>query len=138
MTVYFRSSALVITERLIRVRVRRGWRVWVISDLRDFGTCRRPSSTPRRSWLLGGPALVLVLAASRLEARLLPIGVLLLAVACIWYAADRRAARRRASSQLWAVRGGMSVLVFERPNREFDAACRALRRVLQCLDDRQS
>jgi len=138
MTVYFRSPALVITERLIRVRVPLGWQVWVISDLRDFGICRRPSPATRRSWLLGGSALVLAVLTVRPHPRLLPIALLLLVAACVWYVIDRRAARRRASSQLWATRRGASIMVFERPDREFDAACRALRRVLQTMQDGHS
>jgi hypothetical protein len=129
-TVYFRSPDLVITERLIRVRVPCGWQVWVIADLRDFGVVRRDPSADRRSWGLGGPALVLMFVAGRQGVWLLLAAVLVLAAAAAWYAADCRSARRRASSQLWASRRGAAVLVFERPAGEFDAACRALRRVL--------
>jgi hypothetical protein len=135
MTVYFRSADMVITEQLIRVRIPRGWQVWVIADLHDFRACHRPAAADRRSWCLGGPALVLVVAASRLGGWLLPIAVLLVATACAWYATDRRAARRRARSQLWAVRWGVSVLVFECPDHEFDAARRALVRVFERVED---
>jgi len=121
----------MITEQLISVRVPRGWQVWVIADLQDFHACRHRAAADRRSWCLGGPALVLVLATSHLGGWLLPSGVLLLAAACVWYAADCRVARRRACAQLWAVLWGVSVLVFELPNRDFDAACRALRRVFE-------
>lgn len=138
MTVYFRSAGLVITEQLIRVRVPGGWQVWVIADLHDFRACRRPAAADRRSWGLGGPALVLVIVASPLGGWLLPIAVLLFAAACAWYGADCRTARRRARSQLWAIRWGASVLVFERPDREFDAARRALVRVLERVEDGRS
>jgi len=125
----------MITEQVIRVRVPRGWQVWPIADLRDFRACRLSAPAGRRSWCLGGPVLVLVLGGvtSPLGGWLLPVTVLLFAAACAWYAADRRAARRRASSQLWATSWGVSVLVFELPNRDFDAACRALRRVFERL-----
>jgi hypothetical protein len=135
MTVYFRSASLVITGRLIRVRIPHGWQVWVITDLHEYRAYRIATPAGRRSWCLGGPALVLVVVTSPLGGWLLPIGVLLFASACAWYAADCRAARRRACSQLWAMRWGVSVLVFERPNREFDAAWRALRRVLERRGD---
>jgi len=135
MTVYFRSAGLVINERLIRVRIPRGWQVWVITDLRDFRAYRLSSAAGRRSWCVGGPALVLVVVTSRLGGWLLPIAVLLFAAACAWYVADCRAAKRRACSQLWAMRRGVSVLVFELPNQQFDAASRALRRVLERHED---
>lgn len=135
MTVYFRSVGLVITEKLIRVRIPQGWQVWVIADLRDFRQVRREPSADRRSWSLGGPALVLVFVAGPRGGWFLLGSVLLFLAACAWYAADRRAARQRASAQLWATRRGVAVLLFERPNHEFDAACRGLRRVLERLDD---
>ena len=135
MTVYFRSADLVITEKLIKARVRCGWQVWVIADLRDFGVVRRDPVADRRSWGLGGPALVLVFVAGRHGGWSLLAAATLLAAAVAWYAADCRSARRRASSQLWASRWGAAVLVFERPNGEFDAACRALCRVLDRRED---
>ncbi|MFI5895504.1 DUF6232 family protein [Actinoplanes sp. NPDC051513] len=135
MTVYFRSADLVITEKLIRVRVPYGWQVWVVADLRDFGQVRHEPPADRRSWGLGAPALVLVFVAWPVGGWVLPAAVLLLVAACVWYAADCRDARRRASSQLWASHRARAVMVFERPDREFDAACRALRRVLDRLED---
>jgi hypothetical protein len=135
-TVFYRSVDLVITEKLIRARVPRGWQVWVIADLRDFRLVRREPSADRRSWALGGPALVLVFVAGPRGGWFLLGSVLLFLAACAWYAADCSAARRLASAQLWATRRGVSVLVFERPNREFDAACRGLRRVLERIEDR--
>jgi hypothetical protein len=138
LTVYFRSAGLVITERLIRVRIPGGWQVWVIADLHDFRAYRLSSAADRRSWALGGPALVLVLLSSRLGGWLLLTAVLLFAAACAWYAADCRAARRRACSRLCAVRRGVWVLLFQLPNQEFDAACRGLRRVLERLADGHS
>jgi hypothetical protein len=134
MTIYFRSAGLLITEQLIRVRIPYGWQAWVITDLSNVRAHRLSSAADRRSWLVGGPALVLVVVASPLGGWLLPIAVLLFGAACAWYAADCRAAHRRACSQLWAMHWGVSVLVFQRPNREFDAACRALRRVLERLE----
>src|SRR5690349_24005415 len=89
MTVYFRSADLMITEQVIRVRVPRGWQVWPIADLQDFRACRLSAAAGRRSWCLGGPALLLVLVGvtSPLGGWLLPATVLLLAAACAWYAA---------------------------------------------------
>lgn len=135
MAVFYRSVDLVITEKLIRVRIPHGWQVWVVADLRDFRLVRRVPSADRRSWGLGGPALVLVFVAGARGGWFLLGPMLLFLVACVWYAADCRAARRRASGQLWATRSGVSVLIFERPNREFDAACRGLRRVLERIED---
>jgi hypothetical protein len=130
MTVYYRTPELVITHQLIKVRVPHGWQIWVIADLRGFGIARTEPSPDRRSWGLGSTALVSVFLASRLGGRLLLIVAALLMLAICWSVATARQARRRATSQLWAQRRGMPVLVFERPDREFDAACRALRRVL--------
>ena len=133
MTVYFRSAELMITEQAISVRDPRGWQVWTIADLQDFRVCHLAAAADRRSWCLGGPALVLVLAAGPLGGWFLPGGALLFATACAWYVADCRSARRRASAQLWATNWGTSVLVFELPKGDFDAACRALRRVFERL-----
>lgn len=135
MSVYFRSVNLVITEKLIRVRVPHGWQVWVIADLSDFGQVRLDAPADRRSWGLGAPALVLVFVTGRLGGWPLILAAVLLAVACCWYATDCSAARRRACAQLWATRQGVSVLIFERPNREFAAACRGLSRALHRLED---
>jgi hypothetical protein len=135
MTVYFRSPDVVITDQLIKVRVRNGWQIWVIGDLGGFGIARNGPSPDRRSWGLGWTALVSVFLTSRLGGRMLLIAVTLMVLACGWLLATSRRARRRASSQLWAHRRGVPVLVFERPNREFDAACRALRRVLDSRAD---
>ncbi|HEX5198513.1 MAG TPA: DUF6232 family protein [Actinoplanes sp.] len=135
MTVYFRSADLVITEKLIRVRVTGGWRIWVIADLRDFGQVRHEPPVDRRSWGLGAPALVLVFATSRLGGWSLSAAAGLLAAACLWYAIDCRRARRRATAQLWATRRGASVLIFERPEIQFAAACRGLCRALDRLED---
>jgi hypothetical protein len=135
MTVYFRSPELVITDRLIKVRVSNGWQVWVIAGLNDFGIVRNEPPADRRSWGLGWSALVGTVLVSRLGGWLLLLAALLMTLACGWFVAGYRQARQRASSQLWAWHRGVPVLVFELPNRDFGAACRALRRVLDRRED---
>jgi hypothetical protein len=135
MAIYFRSSVVVITDQLIKVRVPRGWRVWVISDLSDFGMVCPELPVAFRAWGLGWSALVVMVLASRLRGWLLGLAALLVALAGAWFVVSRRWAARRLTPQLWARRRGTAVFLFELPARDFDAACRALRRVLDRHDD---
>jgi hypothetical protein len=135
MTVYFRSKDLVITDQVIRFRIVKGWQICVIAGLSDFGIVRHHPPADRRSWGLGWSALPVTFLASRLGGWLLVVAALTLVVACAWFVADCRLARRRASAQLWARRQGSAVLLFELPSRDFEAACRALRRVLERQED---
>jgi hypothetical protein len=135
MAIYFRSPEVVITDRLIKVRIPQGWRVWVIGDLSGFGIVSRESPSVRLNWGLGWSALVVLVLASQLRGWLVVLVTFLLLLAGASFVVGRRRASQRARSQLWARRDGRLVLVFELRARDFHAACRALRRVLDRRDD---
>jgi hypothetical protein len=135
MAIYFRSSEVVITDRLIKVRVPQGWRVWVIADLGAFGVVSAESPSERRNWGLGWSALLMAVLASQLRGWLAVGATLLLVLTCGWLVIARHRAGQRVRSQLCARRDNRLVLVFELPLHDFNAACRALRRVLERRDD---
>ncbi len=135
MTVYFRSPRLVITERTIRVRIPGGWQVWVIDGLTGFGTARADAPVSRWNWGLGFSGVVGIVLAVQLRGWALVLPFVILLVIIGWYVLADHRIRRSATAQMWARRRGVPVLLYELPEREFDAAARALRRVLDRRDE---
>ncbi|WP_153040649.1 DUF6232 family protein [Actinoplanes sp. TFC3] len=143
MTVYYRGPDprrpdIIITHSLIKVRVRHGWQVWIISELDDFGITHTPPPTDRVMVAMGTSVVLLGLLAYRLR------GWALFAVAMVFIAgvaiamAEQRWTRSRQLSQLRASYHGTEIMVIELPHRDMPAACRGLIRALERQNDTQS
>jgi hypothetical protein len=137
LTVYFRSHRLVITDKLVKVRVDRGWQVWVIAELNGFSVQHDEPPWTTGMWALGSSAIVVGLLASQLGGWALPLALVVFGLAAIIAIIERRRAKARSCSQLRADYKGSGVVVFELPHSEFDAACRGLVRAIERREDTQ-
>lgn len=137
MTVYYRSPRLVITDRLVRVRITGGWQAWLIGELRDLGVVHEEPPWTTGMWALGSSAIVVGLLAAQLGGWALPLALAVFALAVIMAIIERRRAAARACSQLRARYRGAEVVVFELPRGEFGAACRGLVRAIERREDTQ-
>lgn len=142
MPVYYRGPdrrrpEVVITDRLVRVRLPGGWRVWSITGMRDLGVVHTGPGAGRAMWALGTSALLVGSVAFRLRGWSLIAAGAVFALAVVFSFLDLRHARARACSQLWATYRDTPVVVFELPERHFAAACRGLVRALDHLEDTQ-
>jgi hypothetical protein len=135
MTVYYRSHHVVITGKLVKVRVDRGWRAWVIAELNGFAVVHDDPPWTTGMWALGSSAIVVGLLVTRLGGWAVPLALVVFAVATAVAIIERRRARFRACSRLQADYKGTGVVVFELPRPEFDAACRGLIRALEQTED---
>jgi hypothetical protein len=138
LTVYFRNRSLVITDRLVKVRVDRGWRVWVIAELNDFAVQHDDPPWTTGMWALGSSAIVVGLLATQLGGWTLPLALAVFTVAAVVAIVERRRARARSCSELRALYKGNDVMVFELPRQEFEPACRGLIRALERREDANS
>ncbi|MEV7628194.1 DUF6232 family protein [Actinoplanes sp. NPDC089786] len=138
MTVYYRSRHVVITEKLVKVRVDHGWRLWVVAELRGCTVQHDDLPWTTGLWALGSSAIVVGLVATRLGGWALPLALIVFAVAVAVAIIERRRARARSCSELRATYKGQDVVVFELPRREFDAACRGLIRAIERREDAKS
>lgn len=138
MTVYYRSPDVIITDRLVKVRVSGGWRVWVIADLSGFGIVHAGPPPGSGMWAVGTSSILIGLLAIRLRGWALVGIVVAFGLALVLYAVERRRRRSVARSQLWATYRGVEIVVFELPEPAFRGACRALvRSVQQTRDTRE-
>ncbi len=128
---------VVITDRLIRVRMPGGWRVWAIAGMRDVGVVHTGPNASRSMWALGTSAILVGSVAFRLRGWSLAAAGVAFAVAVVFSFLELRRARARACSQLWATYRGRPTIVFELPQRHFAAAARGLVRALDQRDDMQ-
>jgi hypothetical protein len=138
MTVYYRSHRLVITNKLVKVRIDRGWQLWVVAELNGFSVIHKDPPWTTGMWGLGSSAIVVGLLATRLGGWTLPLAVVVLALAAALAIIERRRARVRMCSQLQANYKGAGVVVFELPRPEFDAACRGLVRAIERNEEAKS
>jgi hypothetical protein len=136
-TVYYRGSEVVVTHRLVRVRVAGGWRVWVLAELDELGVVHAGPPPGAGMWALGSSAVLVGLLAFRLHGWALLGALVVFALALVVAFVERRRARDRSRSQLWANYKGAEVVVFELPRGQFDAACRGLVRALERREDTQ-
>ncbi|WP_306212550.1 DUF6232 family protein [Actinoplanes sp. RD1] len=140
MTVYYRGPdprrpQLVITGRLVKVRVPGGWRVWVISELHDLGVVHRRPGHERIMSAAGGSVILVALAARHLHGWPVLAVVVILLLSLVIAAAEHRSTRRRAPAQLCASYRGAEVVVVELPRRDLDMACRGLIRAIEHRQD---
>ncbi|WP_305784283.1 DUF6232 family protein [Symbioplanes lichenis] len=140
MTVYYRGPdprrpELVITGRLVKVRVPGGWRVWLISELHDLGVVRRRPGHERIMSATGGTVILVALAARHLHGWPVLAVVVVLLISLAIAAAEHRAHRRRVPAQLRASYRGTDVVVAELPRRDLEAACRGLIRAIEHRQD---
>ncbi|MFG1604349.1 DUF6232 family protein [Actinoplanes sp. NPDC049265] len=138
MTVYYRSRRVVITEKLVKVRIDRGWQLWVIAELNGFSVVHDDPPWTTGMWALGSSAIVVGLLATQLGGWALPLALVVFALATAVAIIERRRARASSCSQLQAGYKGTGVVVFELPRPEFDAACRGLIRAIERNEDAKS
>jgi hypothetical protein len=134
-TVYYRGPGVVVTHKLVRVRVSGGWQVWVVGELRDLGVVHAGPPPAAGMWALGSSAVLVGLLAFQLRGWAVPVAAVVFAVAMVVAYWERRRARNRSRSQLWATYKGAEVVVFELPRAQFEAACRGLVRALDHRED---
>lgn len=135
MPVYYRGPdprrpEVVITGRLIRVRVPGGWRVWAIAGMRDIGVVHTGADADRAVWVLGTSAILVGSVALRLRGWSLVAAGVVFVLAVLFSFLELRRTRARACSQLWVTYRSLPTVVFELPERHFAAACRGLVRAL--------
>ena len=135
MTVFYRGPEVVVTHRLVRVRVAGGWRVWVLSELRELGVVHTGPPPAAGMWALGSSAVLVGLLAVRLRGWVAPVAVVVFAVALVVAYWERRRARDRSRSQLWATYCGAEVVIFELPRERFEGAVRGLVKALELRDE---
>ena len=135
MTVFYRGPGLVVTHKLVRVQLSGGWRVWVVGELRDLGVVHAGPPPSAGMWALGSSAVLVALLTFRLHGWAVPVSLVVFGAARVVAYWERRRARNRSCSQLWATYKGAEVVVFELPRAQFDAACRGLVRALDHRDD---
>ena len=133
-TVFYRGPEVVVTHKLVRVRVAGGWRVWVLAELRDLGVVHTGPPPVAGMWALGSSAVLVELLAFRLKGWVLPVALVMFAVALVVAYWERRRARDRSRSQLWATYRDHEVVVFELRRDQFEAAVRGLVRALDQRD----
>jgi drug/metabolite transporter superfamily protein YnfA len=142
MPVYYRGPDgrrpdVVITDRLVRVRVPGGWRVWAIAEMRDIGVAHSGPDSGRAVWALGTSAILIATVAHRLRGWSLAAAGAVFVIAVMAFLVERRRSRERTHSELWVTWRGAPVVVFALPQRHFRAACRGLIRALDHREDVQ-
>ncbi len=130
-----RRPEVVITDRLVRVRIPGGWQVWAITAMRDIGVVHTGPGAGRAVWALGTSVILIGSVTFRLRGWSLVAAGAVFVIAVVLSLADMRRRRERACSQLWATYRSMPVVIFELPERHFRAACRGLVRALDHRED---
>jgi len=131
-TDFYRSPDVVITHDRIRVKRSGGWQVWVLAELDDWGVVHQGLPPATGMWALGSSAVLVGLLAYPLEGWVVPVAAVVFAVALVVAYWERRRARDRSRSQLWArYKGTVETVVFELPRSQFDAAVRGLVKALE-------
>ncbi|MEV6492867.1 DUF6232 family protein [Actinoplanes sp. NPDC051633] len=126
----------MITHDRIRVRRSGGWQVWVLADLDGWGVMHQALPPATGMWSLGSSAVLVGLLAFQMRGWVVPVAIVLFAVALMVAYWERRRARSRSCSQLWAsYKGGDEVVIFELPRSQFETAVRGLVRALQQRPD---
>jgi hypothetical protein len=134
-TDYYRSRDVVITHDRIRVRISGGWQVWILSDLDDLGMVHEGLPPATGVWAVGTSAVLVTVLAFQWGGWAVPVALVVFSVALVVAYWERRRARGRSRSQLWATYRGTEVVVFELPRSQFEAACRGLVKALQRRDE---
>ena len=142
MVVYYRGPDprrpdVVITDRLIKVRVAGGWRIFVIADINDFGVIDRGRVTGWATPATGTSVVLVAFLAYQVRGLALVLVTAIFVVGLILAGIERRRAQSRAPAQLWTTYHGHEIVVLEMPRPHLRAACRGLVRAMEHREDDQ-